>query len=150
MIRQELVYSSLVEYTGLEAPERVVQSYDAGRSAELFRVNCVMCHGVSMEGDGPIATLMTVLPVKVAVEERDPNLSRVPVPKKLGPAPANLTLPLTQDSSEGDIFAYITFGGRQGSAAVFRGNETRSPMPPFQWLLSEDDRWALVRYVLDR
>ena len=150
MIRQELLYDSLDEHRGLQVPDRVVRTYDASRAAELFRVNCVMCHGASMKGDGPIATLMTELPVEAVVEKRDPRLTRVPFPKKLGPAPANLNLPITQDSLEGEIFAYITWGGRQGSASVFRGRESRSPMPPFLWLLSEDDRWALVQYVLGR
>jgi mono/diheme cytochrome c family protein len=128
MIRVELGYDTLDAYSVLTVPDRISLEYDAGRTAEDFRVNCVMCHGTIMKGDGLVATLM---------RER-----------QKGPFPADLTAPLTQGSTEGELFAFITWGGRQGSAAVFRGLESRSPMPPFRWLLSEDDRWALVQYVL--
>jgi len=131
MIRQEIHYYSLEMHSGLTVPDRVVRSYDAGRTADLFRVNCVMCHGASMTGDGPIAALM---------KERG-----------LGPVPADLTSESTQKkATEGEVFAFITMGGRQGMTMVQAGHESRSPMPPFRWLLSEDDRWALVQYVLGR
>lgn len=128
MIGHELIYEDLDAYRELEIPNRVSLSYDPEKTAELYRVNCLSCHGSSMEGDGPIASVM-----------KD---------RKIGPRPANLILPLTQDAKEGEIFGFITKGGRQGLAAVSRGRETRSPMPPFQHLLTEDDRWALVKYVL--
>ena len=130
MIRQELRYNSLDEYRDLQVPDRVIQTYDAGRSADLFRVNCSMCHGPTMRGDGPVAALM---------KERG-----------LGPLPSDLTAPSMQDATEGEIFAFITQGGRQGLALRQAGRESRSPMPPFQWLLSEDDRWALVSYLRGR
>ena len=130
MILQELRYDSLDEYRGLRVPDRVVRSYDASRSAELFRVNCSMCHGSAMRGDGPITARMKE--------------------KGLGPLPADLTSPSTQNATEGEVFAFITMGGRQGMALLQIGRESRSPMPPFQWLLSEDDRWALVQYLRTR
>jgi len=130
MIRQELRYNFLDEYRDLQVPDRVLQTYDAGRSAELFRVNCTMCHGRTMRGDGPVAARM---------KERG-----------LGPLPADLTSPSTQNATEGEVFAFITQGGRQGIALRQTGRESRSPMPPYQWLLSEDDRWALVNYLQGR
>ena len=42
---------------------------------------------------------------------------------------------------------FITFGGRQGAATVMRGLESASIMPFFGSLLTEDERWALVRFI---
>ena len=128
MIRQELRYNTLDEYSRLEVPDRVARSYDSAHAAELFRVNCSMCHGLAMRGDGAVADMMKE--------------------KRMGPLPADLMLELTQDSTEGQVFGFITRGGRQGLAAVSRDRETGSPMPPFQNLLGEDERWELARYVL--
>ena len=58
MILKEIVPGSLAEYGELTVPERVKQSYDASHAAELFRVNCSVCHGLEMRGDSPIATMM--------------------------------------------------------------------------------------------
>jgi mono/diheme cytochrome c family protein len=130
MIRPELRYTTLDEYLGLAIPQRVAQSYDPVSAGELYRVNCSVCHGMAMTGDSPMASMMKE--------------------KKVGPVPADLMGPLTQDSPEGEIFAYITNGGRQGFAFWVRGQESRSPMPPFQSLLTEDERWALVKYLLSQ
>jgi hypothetical protein len=81
-----------------------------------------------MRGDGALADLMKE--------------------KRMGPLPADLMLELTQDSTEGQVFGFINRGGRQGLAAFSRGRETGSPMPPFQYLLTEDERWELTKYVL--
>ena len=59
--------------------------------------------------------------------------------KGLSPVPANLSLPLTQDSPSGDLVAFISWGGRQGSAANFRGRQSTSPMPQFRLLLTAVD-----------
>ncbi|MDP6108316.1 MAG: cytochrome c, partial [Candidatus Brocadiia bacterium] len=128
MIRQELLYTTLDEYSGLTVPDRVARSYDPARASELFRVNCAVCHGGTMRGDGAVATMMKE--------------------KKMGPLPADLMLELTQAATEGQLFGFISRGGRQGLAAVSRGRETGSPMPPFQYLLTEDERWELTKYVL--
>lgn len=128
---RELRYESLEEYGALKIPQRVLDSYDASHVAELFRVNCVVCHGASMTGDGSMGTMMKE--------------------KALAPLPANLMLPLTQASStEGEIFAFISNGGRQGYALIERGKESNSPMPEFRLLLTEDERWTLVKYLLDQ
>jgi len=128
MIRQELLYTTLDEYSLLKLPDRVARSYDSAHAAELFRVNCSVCHGETMRGTGAVATMMKE--------------------KKMGPLPADLMLELTQSSTEGQLFGFISRGGRQGLSAVSRGRETGSPMPPFQHLLTEDERWELAKYVL--
>lgn len=128
---RELRYASLDEYRALEMPQSARDSYDAARAAELFRVNCMVCHGETMTGDSTMATLM-----------KD---------QAVAPLPANLMDPLTQASStDGEIFAFISGGGRQGYALISRGLETNSPMPEFRLLLTEDERWTLVRYLLDQ
>ena len=124
---KELHYDTLDEYRGLTAPSRVADSYDPSLAAELFRVNCLMCHGPAMRGDGTIAAMMKK--------------------ENKGPLPADLTLPLTQDSAEGELFAFISRGGRQGFASIERGRASRSPMPEFRKLLTEEERWALVTYL---
>ena len=82
---------------------------------------------MNLEGDGPLAKLMKE--------------------KGLGPMPANLKDENTLKSTDGDLFAFISHGGRQGYALIEKGLESRSPMPEFRYLLTENDRWALVKYL---
>jgi mono/diheme cytochrome c family protein len=56
------------------------------RGAELFRLNCSICHGLSGQGNGPVAAFFTM--------------------KK----PADLTSPAVQFLSDGTIFMTITNG----------------------------------------
>jgi mono/diheme cytochrome c family protein len=56
------------------------------RGKELFAINCQMCHGVTGEGNGPIAAFLT-------------NFK-----------PANLTSPLIKAFPDGQIFMTITNG----------------------------------------
>ena len=53
--------------------------------AALYRVQCVMCHGVAGHGDGPAAA-------------------------GLHPRPADLTAPHTGDHTAGDLFWWVTHG----------------------------------------
>ena len=121
---RELRFSSLDDYRQVEIPERVVSGYDEAATRYSYAVNCMVCHGQSMGGDGAILGYMT-----------------------RGPFPADLLLPITQDSADGELFAFISNGGRQGMAAMERGKESASPMPSFQYLLTEDERWMLVMYL---
>ena len=127
---RDVQYTSLAAHEGLQIPQSALDGYDAEKTAELFRINCVVCHGDAMAGDGQFGMMMQE--------------------KGLSPVPADLTLELTQDSPPGDLFAFISWGGRQGSAANFRGRQSTSPMPQFRLLLTDAERWALVNYLLDR
>ena len=118
---RELDFATLEEASALTIPD---QPHDADRAAELFRVNCVVCHGVAMRGDGPMVKLI-----------------------KIGPVPADLMGPISLDAADGELFAFITRGGRQGVAAFERGRESTSPMPAFRYLLTEEERWQLVQYL---
>jgi mono/diheme cytochrome c family protein len=72
---------------GMGAPENPTDSDDASiaRGAELYAINCQMCHGQTAEGTGPIAPF-------------------------LANKPANLTSPVVQSKSDGSIFLTITNG----------------------------------------
>jgi mono/diheme cytochrome c family protein len=120
---RELQYTQ-EEYGQLLVPEELRSSYDGARAAGLYRINCMVCHGPGLTGNGTIRPFMT-----------------------RGPFPADLTNPLTQDSSDGDLYAFISEGGRQGYAATARGRESGSPMPEFRLLLSPEERWLLVMYL---
>ena len=85
-------------------------------AAHLFEVNCLMCHGASAKGDGPVLNLLTG---SYGYETQ---------------VTADLTT-LTVEQIES--FLKVT-------ARPF-GPE--SVMPPFGKLLSEDERWAIARYV---
>jgi mono/diheme cytochrome c family protein len=72
---------------GMGAPENPVKADDASiaRGAELYSINCKMCHGQTAEGNGPIAAF-------------------------LANKPANLTSPVVQSKSDGSIFLTISNG----------------------------------------
>ena len=56
-----------------------------------------------------------------------------PAAKDLNPKPRNLSDPKIQEQSDGSIFWKITEG--------------RKPMPTFDKLITEDDRWQVINYV---
>lgn len=132
---RELRYASVEEYKALTAPADIVGRYNStgGREAQrLFAVNCVVCHGISLKGDGPIMDLIGA----------DGDFAW-----DSGPFPADLTARITRGSTNGELFGFISGGGRQGQASILSGRPTRSPMPEFQLLLTEEDRWQLVLYL---
>ena len=118
---REVRYTSLEEYKGLTVPRK---DYDTETAQHLIDINCTVCHGTGLRGDGPIVPFMDI-----------------------GPFPADLTLALTKDSTDGELFGFISDGGRQGQAARINGLDSRSPMPEFRRLLTEDERWALVQFL---
>ena len=69
-------------------PENPMKADDASltRGKELFAINCQMCHGVTGDGNGPIAAFLTKF------------------------KPANLTSPLIKAFPDGQIFMTITNG----------------------------------------
>jgi mono/diheme cytochrome c family protein len=69
-------------------PENPMKADDASlaRGKELFAINCQMCHGVTGDGNGPIAAFLIKF------------------------KPANLTSPLIKAFPDGQIFMTITNG----------------------------------------
>ena len=113
-----------------------VADYDGSQAAKIYAVNCQVCHGQSLLGDGPITTL---------------NSARGDGSKAYsGAAPVNLISERVNDLSDGEIFGYITWGGRPGLAAATRGKDSTAIMPQFGYLLNEEQRWQLVQYIRDQ
>jgi mono/diheme cytochrome c family protein len=56
-----------------------------------------------------------------------------PAAKDLNPKPRNLSDPAIQSQTDGSMFWKLTEG--------------RKPMPTFEKLISEDDRWNVINYV---
>ena len=130
----EIVPVSFDEYQQL-TPAGSPQPYDDIRAQELYRTNCVVCHGASLTGDGPITLLNRA--------DGTPVYNR-------GPFPADLTADVTKSSTDGELFGFISGGGRQGLSARLRGRHSTSPMPEFRKLLTEQERWELVQFLRSR
>ena len=132
---REVRPTSVAGYEPLVPTQVAVDAYNSTGGAEaqhLYAVNCMVCHGPGLRGDGPITTL-TGADGDLAMEN--------------GPFPADLTSAFTVDSTDGELFGFISGGGRQGLASILSGRQTRSPMPEFQRLLTEEERWQLVLYM---
>ena len=59
----------------------------------------------------------------------------------------NLNSERVWELSDGEIFSYITWGGRPGYSSAKRGKDSPAIMPMFKYLLNEEDRWELVEYL---
>ena len=72
---------------GMGAPVNPIpaDATSIARGQELFQINCLVCHGATGEGNGPVASFF---------EHK----------------PANLTSPAVQDLSDGAIFLIISTG----------------------------------------
>ena len=126
----EVVLTSVAEYDELANP-----GGDADNGSALYAVNCSVCHGDSLGGDGAITRFETNV------------------------IPANLKEELTVNRSDGEIFGIISFGGNTAYATRVtaltdpnidpNGCVTAGscPMPEFRKLLTESERWDLVAYL---
>ena len=123
---REVAYVSLEEYGALSMPDAYADDYDSEAAKELYRVNCLVCHGASMTGDGSMRGYMT-----------------------RGPLPADLMAEISTESPPGELFAFISEGGRQGYATILTGRPSTSPMPAFKYLLTEQERWMLTAYLME-
>lgn len=129
---KEIRYTTADEYSALTIPDRAAQSYDQARAQNLYDINCSVCHGSGLTGDGRITTMTRADGTKVMSK---------------GPFPADLTMELTRSSTDGDLFGFISKGGRQGLATALVGRDSPSPMPEFMRLLNEQERWWLVEFL---
>jgi len=96
---------------GMGAPVNPVASDEVSlaRGEQLFNINCVQCHGSTGLGDGVIGTFFQF-------------------------KPANLTVPIVQDKSDGALFLVIS-------------NGVPGRMPPLNENLTVRDRWDIVNYL---
>ena len=108
----------------LNVPERRERPYDAARAAELYRVNCSVCHGVNGEGNGPAAPHITSTESFYASQNNGTTY----------PAPPNL-LQSRERLTEDTAFQIV--------------NNGINVMPRFGGLMPEEDIWDVVRYIFD-
>lgn len=130
----EVMPATLDEYAGLDIPPQIQESYDPAEAERLYEVNCQVCHGTNLMGDGPITQIQSARPDDSLAYNR-------------GPFPADLTAEPTRNATNGELFAFIGLGGRQGASARLRDSESLSPMPEFRRLLTEEERWMLVEFL---
>ena len=127
---KEVVLTSVEEYAALENP-----GGDATNGQALFAINCIVCHGTNLDGQGLV---MVTGPTMV---------------------PANLMGEVTMERTDGELYGLISYGGNtgfttrvpaltdpavDGERCVGQGS---CPMPEFRKLLTESERWDLVDYL---
>ena len=97
---------------GMGAPENPVPADELSiqRGAELYSINCSVCHGPAGLGDGTVSSWL--------VEAK----------------PANLTLPVVQNKSDGALFLTISFG-------------IQGRMPALNENLLVRERWDIVNFL---
>ena len=93
------------------------------RGAQLYRINCLMCHGETGQGTGTVAAFL--------------------IKKK----PADLTGDQVQGMADGDIFLTITNGIFNPDNSLFPDVEFSGQCPPLNENLSVRERWDVVNYV---
>lgn len=96
---------------GMGAPINPVEADQASvtRGAQLYAIHCAMCHGAAGDGFGQLSAL-------------------------LANKPANLTLPLVQDKSDGSLFLTISLG-------------VTGRMPALNENLLVRERWDVVNFL---
>lgn len=119
---EEAGVDTVVEETAAEE-QITAENYDVERAGELYRVNCSVCHGVNGLGDGPATQHITWSGSRWADVNGEPYN-----------APPDLLQSRTRMSPD------ATFG------VVTNGIQL---MPEFGPLLSDEERWQIVRYLFD-
>lgn len=109
----------------LEVADKRQRPYDPGRAEELFAVNCSVCHGDDGRGDGPLVPFL-ISPDSYYARQNDGQTY---------PSPPDL-LQTRERIDEDAVFNIITGG--------------INVMPKFGLLLTEEERWDIVRYIFDR
>ena len=109
----------------LSVPAKRERAYSVAGAAELYRVNCSVCHGESGKGDGRAAPHLTSPTSYFATKNGNPYSP-----------PANLQAALKRPDFTPDV-AYST---------ISRGVVV---MPRFSALLSEEDIRQIVGYLFD-
>jgi mono/diheme cytochrome c family protein len=93
------------------------------RGAQLYSINCQMCHGETGEGAGTISAFL--------------------VKKK----PADLTSELVQAKPDGSLFLTISNGIFNPNNTLFPDVEFSGQMPPLNENLTVRERWDVVNFL---
>lgn len=93
------------------------------RGAQLYSINCQMCHGETGDGTGTISAFL--------------------VKKK----PANLTSELVQAKPDGSLFMTISNGIFNPNNTLFPDVEFSGQMPPLNENLTVRERWDVVNFL---
>lgn len=139
MTGKEITYKTLEDYTEY-LPNPTLSGSNLEIGQQIYAINCVVCHGPSLKGIDENQSQLKAKILTLNDSETNPLYSR-------GPYPANLLSEVTSTSNDSEIFAFISWGGRQGFAAREKDKVSNSPMPQFYYLLSETERWQLVNYI---
>ena len=104
----------------------VADNASAEHGGEIYRVNCVACHGLTGSGNGPAREFLLTYG---------------------GIPPADITGAATVAASDVDLFNFVGAGGRIGYFTSMSQSDSPSSMPVFKKLLNETDLKAVVSYV---
>lgn len=110
---------------GMGEPVNPVPADEASiaRGAELYQINCQMCHGETGQGNGTVAAFL--------------------VKKK----PADLTSEAVQAKSDGRMFLTISYGIWNPNNTLFPEAQFSGQMPPLNENLSIRERWDVVNFI---
>ena len=123
-----------MEYKALQIPVNYNVDNQLTLGNKLYAENCVFCHGTNLDGNGPYRDYVNIKTVEGKVINK-------------GAYPANLLSEKTSNSADGELFAFISKGSRTGLAQYEQGLEIKSGMLPYDSILTEQERWALVSYI---
>ena len=139
---REVEYKSVEEYQALEVPAYITSDGAAlGRARETYDANCLVCHGSNLRGEDGDARILPYLANATGARPR--NLVDV----KLSSDGEQIIGAASDDTTDGEIYAWIAYGGQAGFASALRDRPTTSWMPQFIDLLSEEERWELVALI---
>lgn len=126
---KEVEYDSIEEYQALNVPSALTSDAAAmQRARHTYEINCQVCHGSGLRGEDGDAAILGYL-------------------GETGTRPRNLIDGDTSSASDGEVYAWITYGGQAGFASALRDRPSTSWMPQFGRLLTEQERWELVMLI---
>ena len=139
---REIEYKSIEEYQALEIPSYISSDAQAlSRARDIYDTNCLVCHGSNLRGEDGDARILPYLANATGARPR--NLVDV----KLSSDGEQIIGAASDDTTDGEIYAWIAYGGQAGFASALRDRPTSSWMPQFINLLSEEERWELVMLI---
>ena len=94
--------------------------YDELSAENLYRINCSMCHGINLDGNGSVAKYITSKNGIDPYEKSPPNLI---------------------ESAKSDTYPNIK------SMVLFIQDSGKGPMPKYSKLLNESEIYEIVSYI---